>query len=189
MTSKIIQHRSSSWYRWIYEILNGRLLHNLRRKLQYFGRRSHDLVRRGLWLNFAMKFNNNNYWNFRSRRHSSQFTSIFYLSHKSVTGISQAPKPRWWGGSRDRVATGIEPATCRAQEKRPVPQNTRPPGSPAIKFKKSKSVQNYCNIIHGYERYEYIIQNDDFLSRHPRPRWWARTRKMRDNRREITREH
>ena len=51
-----------------------------------------------------------------------------YLSHNSQPWSSCSPKPRWWGGSRDRAATGVEPATCRSQETGPTPQNTRPPG-------------------------------------------------------------
>ena len=42
----------------------------------------------------------------------------------------QSPKPRRWGGSHDRAATGIEPAVCKSQEERPAPRTTRPSAPP-----------------------------------------------------------
>ena len=59
-------------------------------------------------------------------------TITFHHSHaySCTLGCTQSPKPRWCGGWRDRVATGIEPATCRSQEERPA-RLPRPFGHPA----------------------------------------------------------
>ena len=59
----------------------------------------------------------------------------------SVYALLQSPKPWWWGGgAHDRMATGIEPATCRSQEERPPPQTTRPSGP-------REKRTNVCNVL------------------------------------------
>ena len=50
------------------------------------------------------------------------------LARPHTTRTTQSPKPQWWGGSHDRSATGIEPATCRQQDERSAPQTTRSSG-------------------------------------------------------------
>ena len=75
----------------------------------------------------------NNYWRFRSTPRPISVHCLLYFMPSphpfNITTINlyfRSPKPRWYGGSRDRVTTGIEPANCRSQE-RPTPQTTRPP--------------------------------------------------------------
>ena len=69
-----------------------------------------------------------------------------YRSHICTT---QSPNPRWWGGSRDRAATGIKPATCRPQDERPAPQTTRPPRllNETEEYEISRPQSRMCNAL------------------------------------------
>ena len=66
-------------------------------------------------------------------------------SHPYINLYHHSPKSRWQGGSRDRVATGIEPTTCRLQEARPTPQTTRPPG-PLTTLYEGKQNTQFCQF-------------------------------------------